>query len=97
MTEKEKVSWNIFQIRIFTNLHSFNGSWHLIIYGNIIKRKFQFNSGEGLTSVEFCLHGPSAAVMSGEESKTDSAKTKAVVENQVGVLFLNGLTISTRV
>ena len=46
--------------------------------------------------MEFCLNGPPAAVMS-SESKTDSAKTKAVVENRVGVLFLNGLTISTRV
>ena len=46
--------------------------------------------------MEYCLHGPPAAVMS-NESKTDSAKTKAVVENHVGGLFLNGLTISTRV
>ena len=35
--------------------------------------------------MEYCLHGPPAAVMS-NESKTESAKTKAVVENHVGGL-----------
>ena len=58
--------------------------------------EFKSNSEEGWTSVEFFLHTPRAAVLS-NDSKNDSARTKAMHEILVGFLFLLGLTISIRV